>query len=287
MNAALTKRGLDGTSLKLIAMALMVLDHIHYFFEYTGAVPVWFSMLGRLPAEMFLFFVAEGFAHTHDRRKYFLRVWAVGAPMGLVRFLMLYAGLWNRPDGFVPANGILLNFVILMVQWQGIDWLFAGRRLRGAAALLGPAVWPFAVSAVWPWLVEHTVWGPTVLGALCYSALPCWTFLVDGGLPYLIGGLLLYLLRRIRLSRGAQLGVWGLYLFGFYFLFVWWMASRQPGFAFGQMFTTYYEWYCVFCIPLLLCYNGQRGKGLKPLFYSFYPAHIALLYALSWAWMVR
>ena len=44
----LTKKGLDGTQLKTIALALMVLDHIHYFFEFTGCIPTVFSMLGRL-----------------------------------------------------------------------------------------------------------------------------------------------------------------------------------------------------------------------------------------------
>ena len=51
----LTKKGLDGTQLKTIALVLMVLDHIHYFFEFTGWVPTWFSMLGRLSAPLFLF----------------------------------------------------------------------------------------------------------------------------------------------------------------------------------------------------------------------------------------
>ena len=35
----LTKKGLDGTQLKTIALVLMVLDHIHYFFEFTGWSP--------------------------------------------------------------------------------------------------------------------------------------------------------------------------------------------------------------------------------------------------------
>lgn len=32
----LMKKGLDGTRLKTVALVLMVLDHIHYFFEFTG-----------------------------------------------------------------------------------------------------------------------------------------------------------------------------------------------------------------------------------------------------------
>ena len=33
-------RGLSGTALKFLALGLMVLDHIHYFFGFTGAVPL-------------------------------------------------------------------------------------------------------------------------------------------------------------------------------------------------------------------------------------------------------
>ena len=40
----LMKKGLDGTRLKTVALVLMVLDHIHYFFEFTGWVPIWFSI---------------------------------------------------------------------------------------------------------------------------------------------------------------------------------------------------------------------------------------------------
>ena len=50
----LTKKGLDGTQLKTIALVLMVLDHIHYFFEFTGCIPTVFSMLGRLSAPLLL-----------------------------------------------------------------------------------------------------------------------------------------------------------------------------------------------------------------------------------------
>ena len=37
-------RGLSETGLKWIALVTMVLDHIHYFFSFTGCVPEWFSM---------------------------------------------------------------------------------------------------------------------------------------------------------------------------------------------------------------------------------------------------
>lgn len=48
-----THKGLSGTALKTIALVLMLMDHIHYFFEFTGCIPEWFSMLARLSAPLF------------------------------------------------------------------------------------------------------------------------------------------------------------------------------------------------------------------------------------------
>ena len=68
----------------------------------------------------------------------------------------------------------------------------------------------------------------------------------------------------------------------YYLVFTGFMVSSMPGFHWTQMFTMYYEWYgALAAIPMLL-YNGKRGGGHKAFFYLFYPAHIYILYALSW-----
>ena len=42
------------------------------------------------------------------------------------------------------------------------------------------------------------------------------------------------------------------------------------------------QWFSLLAIPLLILYNGTRGKAkLKYLFYIYYPAHLALLYLIS------
>ena len=41
--------------------------------------------------------------------------------------------------------------------------------------------------------------------------------------------------------------------------------------------------YALLAIPLLLLYNGQRGKAnLKYFFYIFYPVHLAVLQGIAW-----
>lgn len=269
------KRGLDGTVLKTIALALMVMDHIHYFFEFTGLIPEWFSMLGRLSAPLFLFCAVEGFAHTHDRKRYFLRMWGIGAGMGALTFLMMYVGLFRRPDGFYPLNGIFLNFVILCVVWQGIDWLRQGRIVRGLLAVLGPVVWGFAVV-----LLAALPGMATTIVLLGSTVLPAWVCITDGGPLYLIGGVILYLFRD---KRGIQLTAWAVWTIGMEFFAVWLAVRGQDGFVFSQMFTAYYEWYGVAAVLPMALYNGRRGAGHKALFYWFYPTHVYLLYAASWA----
>ena len=142
------KFGLTGTALKTIALVLMVMDHIHYFFEFTGVVPEWFSMLARLSAPLFLFCTVEGFAHTHDRRRYFLRIWAIGTAMGTVEFFMIYAGAFRRGDGFYPLNAIFQDLMLLCIIWQGIDWLRQRRFVRGALAAVMPILWPICIAAL-------------------------------------------------------------------------------------------------------------------------------------------
>lgn len=42
------------------------------------------------------------------------------------------------------------------------------------------------------------------------------------------------------------------------------------------------QWYALLTIPLLIMYNGKRGKmKLKNLFYIYYPAHLAVIYLIG------
>ena len=274
----LTKRpGLSETGLKWIALVTMVLDHIHYFFGFTGAIPEWFSMVGRLGAPLFLFCLVEGFTNTHNRKKYFAKVYILSAAMSIILFLMAYLGFLVRPDGFYPMNGIMTTFAILMIIWQGIDWLGQKKFLPGLLAIILPMAWPILASCLslaFPALA-------TPMGILAYSILPAWGITGDSSWPVLVMGLVLYLFRK---RRGTQVLAFSVYyiLYGVVYMSI--MASSQmPDFEWVHLFTRYYEIYGILAAPLMLCYNGKRGGGHKLLFYLFYPAHIYILYALSWA----
>ena len=42
-----------------------------------------------------------------------------------------FGGILVRPDGFYPGNGMMTTFAVLMVIWQGIDWLGQQKILPG------------------------------------------------------------------------------------------------------------------------------------------------------------
>ena len=280
MLKTLRARGLSDTSLKEIALALMVLDHIHYFFSFTGAVPEWFSMLGRVSAPLFLFCTAEGFAHTHDRRTYLLRLWGMGAGMGLVQFV-IGVGLGRRADGFYPMNGILRDLTVACLLWQGIDWL-RQRRLGRALALVGGVgvLWPAVSLALVAALPPA---GQLPLYFLSWTVLPNWAFSTDGGVWFILGGVLLYALRG---HRKIQVLAWAAWAFWIDMGSVSYLLRMGGGVSLGQAMLLSYQWMEVFAAPLMLLYNGQRGAGHKQLFYWFYPAHVYGLYAVSCVWIL-
>lgn len=59
-------------TLKMIALVLMVIDHIGYYFEGT---PSWLRWLGRGSYPLFLFCMVWGYQYTRNRKRYLLRLY--------------------------------------------------------------------------------------------------------------------------------------------------------------------------------------------------------------------
>lgn len=269
-----TQKGLSSFFLKYLGMVLMILDHIEYFFGYTGKIPLFFSMLGRVAAPLFLFCLIEGFTHTHDRRKYFLRIYLISALMGAIQFSFYNIGyVLVRPDGFFPQNQMLASFSILIVILQGFDWCAEKKWGRGLSAILIPLLLPTFV-IIFMMAFPNPVF-QFILNLLAYTILPLHSFIMDGGIATLLFGIVLYLTRKNRkIQAAAFAGACILWDIVRLFLMV-------PDLAAGDFFTTFYEWMEIFAVIPMLCYNGTKGRGSKRLFYWFYPVHVYILYILS------
>ena len=274
----LLKKGLTGFELKYLALIFMVLDHIHYFFGYTGMIPIWFSWLGRLAAPLFLFCLVEGFTHTHDKKKYFLKIYSISIIMGLIRF-----GFYNvldfavRGDGFIPANAMLSSFVVLLVVLMGIELIRQKKFLIGILAVVIPVILPylFIYFVYIPYTDNHTV---NILASLInFTILPLHTMIQDGGTLTLIEGVILYLFSFCK-NKNARIYAFVI----FELLYGIGLVSLAIGsFNVHTLIFEAHEWMSVFSAIFMLCYNGERGHGNSRFFYLFYPAHIYVLYGIS------
>ncbi|MBG9540261.1 hypothetical protein ABE42_08325 [Bacillus thuringiensis] len=106
---------LTGFQLKMFAMVVMVLDHVH---QYIPNMPIWLTYVGRIVAPIFLYFVVEGFFYTRNRKKYLVRMfmWALIMKGGslLVMFIV-------PPKGEGILNNIFLYFIYAFILLIALD----------------------------------------------------------------------------------------------------------------------------------------------------------------------
>lgn len=69
------RKGLTGNQIKWIAIVAMLIDHVAWSFVPTYSVlGQVMHIFGRITAPTMCFFIAEGYAHTHNVKKYALRL---------------------------------------------------------------------------------------------------------------------------------------------------------------------------------------------------------------------
>ncbi len=129
--------GLSGNALKLVAAALMVVDHAGMLFFPDVIL---FRIIGRLAMPIFAFFIGEGCRYTRSRKRYFFTVFSLGAGCQLVYFLAMGDTYMN----------ILITFSL------GILVIYALQDLR--AALSGQDTRPMVRSALVLILTLLLVW---------------------------------------------------------------------------------------------------------------------------------
>ena len=209
-----------------------------------------FRMIGRLAFPRYAFFIAEGFRYTRSRVKYFLRIFLLGTACQIV-----YAIAEKK-----TYIGILLTFSMSIVVMACVD-LLKNSLKRDDEIVLNKYGRPFGIvlSALLCAAVIGTAYFICSKVEVDYGffgvMLPVFVSLFDGKYP-----------RYIMFSLGTL------------------AVCVESGGLFGRFDLNglMFQIYSVADIPLVLLYNGKRGKyNLKYFFYIFYPAHLAILYLIS------
>lgn len=107
-------RGLDGGTLKCIAAALMLTDHVGAIL--LPEVPV-LRCVGRLAFPIFAFFIAEGYTHTRDFGRYFRRL-AILAVVSEIPF-----NLENEAVFDLTRQNVLFTFCLALLTLRGLEAL--------------------------------------------------------------------------------------------------------------------------------------------------------------------
>lgn len=117
----------NATTLKLIAAALMFLDHIHQMFAHRGA-PLALTMAGRAVFPIFLFAAADSFHYTHSKRGYLKRLlFASWGMTGFTFLLQIAALLLLSGISYAAGGGIQWMMCFAAIPMA----LYNGERGRG------------------------------------------------------------------------------------------------------------------------------------------------------------
>ena len=87
------KIDLSAAALHILAMTFMLMDHL-----WATLLPAqeWLTCVGRIAFPIFAFMAVEGYFHTHNLKKYLLRM-LIFAVISEVPFDLMYGGTWFYP----------------------------------------------------------------------------------------------------------------------------------------------------------------------------------------------
>lgn len=242
INLSTSKRfDISTATLHILAMALMLMDHL-----WATLLPAqeWLTCVGRLAFPIFAFMAVEGYFHTHDFKKYALRM-LLFAVISEIPFDFMYGGTWFYP---VHQNVIWT----LLLGLLGINIMETARKKRKKWAFILISVIVVIVGAALGTLCMLDYYGTGVLTIFIFY------FFYGRKWWCLLGQIVALYWVNVELLGGL---VYPIQLFGMEF------ELCQQGLALLSL------------IPIWL-YRGRQGYHSKPfqyLCYAFYPVHMAII----------
>ena len=118
---------ISAAALHIIAMTFMLMDHL-----WATLLPAqdWLTCIGRIAFPVFAFMTVEGYFHTHNLKKYMLRL-LLFALLSEIPFDLMYGGTWFYP---IHQNVIWT----LLMGLLGIRWLILTNAAGGISEELVP-----------------------------------------------------------------------------------------------------------------------------------------------------
>ena len=300
---------MSATTLKIIAVICMTLDHLS---TYLGA-PLPLRYVGRFAAVIFFFCAAESAVHTRDRKQYLRRLYKMNLVMAGLTLVIpfILGGLIPGKDFPQVQNNIFSQLVpgvwiIDILESTKNDPKKRKRRFRNFAiyqsALIPVGLLYDALDAAFPRLFLLNL-PRAVIGGLFGSL-----FATEGMLWLTLLIVFFYLWRdskkKLAIGYSVYCALYALIMLpqlpARFFWFMHWRVQKiddnivlfvlgilgfdgmQGIYPLSESLLQYnFQCFMILALPLLLLYNGKRGKGFKKFFYIYYPAHIYVLYLIQ------
>ena len=239
MTPLIKSHGLSGNLLKIIAAVSMLIDHVGLLFFPQYLI---FRVIGRISFPIFAFMIAEGCRHTRNRLRYFLTVFVMA---------VIYQVVYYVYDGSLYMS-VLVTFSLSILAIYALD--------NFKEKLFDPDC------TVILKLLAGLLFGATIAGIFALNRL----FVIN----YKFWGCMLPVFASLFVApKGAVVPVLD-------------KVDRVPmhvaslgvGLISLALASDAVQWYAFMALPLLLLYNGKRGRWrMKYFFYVFYPAHLVIL----------
>lgn len=247
------------TKLKIIALVFMLIDHIG---EFIPNIPVYFRWIGRISAPLFLFCMVWGLHYTHNRKVYLMRMYIFGVLMAIMDVIL--NNIFLTPYTYV-TNNIFVSLFLTGVICTISD-IFKKDKKHGSMLLVSFILLQLVGTILCVAASKINIIGLYyTVGAICANL-----FFSEGSIVFPLLGLLLYSVK----ENPKKLAV--VYTIACFLQFMSDYSTSKD--LIMYLFLKHYQWMMIGALPFMYLYNNQKGKGLKYLFYAFYPTHIFILF---------
>lgn len=273
-------------TLKILALIFMVIDHIWFFIPN---VPYFFHWIGRLSAPIFIYCCIIAFLNTSNKKRYITRIYLLNVFMAGLNYML-------------HININFIRTILLTLICISIIYLFETKHKNAKIYLISAIIWQFITSVV---IILIILYVPVTEDCIYLITNILGSILnVEGGITFIILGMLMYKYRNKKNKLVYSNIILVLIYVGLFntnilpkilsfidyhisALHVWFTSSFNMLFGIHPILTPKNmlfdnpQWMMVFSLPLILKYNGRKGKDIKWIFYIFYPLHILILYSIK------
>lgn len=279
------------TALKILAMVTMFIDHIASFIPNT---PQYFHWIGRISAPVFMYCSIIGYEKTINKTKYMLRLYVLNLIMGMINTIL------DIQYNFIGTILLIIIIIFIVDKFKNKD----DNARRILSLFIAEQILFFIFIIFLTYLMNNLNYNIRLESVHIIKAFFVSMLLLDGGLFFAVFGLIMYFSNKNRKTFSIAYIIVTILCLIIYNTNI----ARRIFDIIGSVIDNNYlisagiceilfgvdphfmktgllygnpQWMMIGALPFILMYNGEKGKGLKYLFYIFYPLHIIVLYFIG------